>query len=150
LGKLEQDLAAHAIVGVDTAPFIYLWERHPRYFPPSEALFNYLKRPQVEGVTSIITLIETCVYPQRQGRQDLVETYERALLHSQQVRMLPVDTDLARRSVVLRAQYNVRVPDALQIAAAMAAGATAFVTNDQMLARVQTIQVLLLDDYVAE
>jgi predicted nucleic acid-binding protein len=136
------------VVGVDTAPFIYLWERHPRYFELSETLFNYLKQPQVEGVTSIITLIETCVYPQRQGRQDLVEAYERALLHSRQVRMSPVDTNLARRSVVLRAQYNIRVPDALQIAAAVEGGATAFVTNDQSLAKVKEIQVILLDHYV--
>jgi predicted nucleic acid-binding protein len=136
LGKLEQDLTVHSIVGVDTAPFIYLWERHPRYFDLSEALFNYLKQPQVEGITSIITLIETCVYPQRQGRQDLVEAYERALLHSRQVKMLPVDTALARRAVDLRARYNIRVPDALQIAAAMEAGATVLVTNDQALAKV--------------
>jgi predicted nucleic acid-binding protein len=149
LGKLDQDLAAHAIVGVDTAPFIYLWERHPRYLSLSEELFNYLKQPQVEGITSIVTLIETCVYPRRQGRQDLVEAYERALLHSQQVRMLPVGTALARRAVALRAQYNVRVPDALQVAAAMEAGATVFVTNDQALAKLQEIQVLLLESYAA-
>ena len=148
MGKLEQDLAAHTIVGVDTAPFIYLWERHPRYLHLSEALFNHLKQPEVKGVTSIITLIETCIHPQRQNRQDLVEAYERALLHSQQIALLPVDTALARRSVKLRAQYNIRVPDALQIAAAMEAGATLFVTNDQKLAKVQDIQVLLLDGYV--
>ncbi len=32
MGELEQDLAAHTVIGVDTAPFIYLWERHSRYF----------------------------------------------------------------------------------------------------------------------
>jgi hypothetical protein len=54
LGKLEQDLTRHATVGVDTAPFIYLWERHPRYFVPSETLFRHLKKPQVKGITSVI------------------------------------------------------------------------------------------------
>ena len=73
MGSLEQDLAAHQIIGLDTAPFIYLWERHPRYFPLSEALFRHLKRAEVQGITSIITLIEVCVLPQRQGRQDLVQ-----------------------------------------------------------------------------
>ena len=65
-----------------TAPFIYLWERHPRYAPLSEVLFRHLKRPDVQGITSMITLIEGCVQPQRQGRQDLVEAYTRALLDS--------------------------------------------------------------------
>ena len=149
MGKLEQELAAHATIGVDTAPFIYLWEQHPRYFALSETLFRHLKKPQVQGITSIITLIEACVLPQRQGRLDLVQAYERALLHSRQVRTLPVDAVLARRAVALRARYDVRVPDALQVAAALEAGATAFVTNDRRLAKVQELQVLLFDDYVA-
>jgi predicted nucleic acid-binding protein len=148
LGELEQNLAAHAVVGVDTSPFIYLWERHPRYFALSETLFHHLKKPDVQGITSIVTLIEACVYPQRQGRLDLVQAYERALLHSQQVRMLPVDATLARRTVTLRAHYEIRVPDALQIAAALEAGATAFATNDQRLAKVQELQVLVFDEYV--
>jgi predicted nucleic acid-binding protein len=149
LGKLERDLSAHTTIGVDTTPFIYLWERHPQYFPLSETLFRHLKEPQVQGITSIITLIEACVHPQRQGRVDLVRAYERALLHSQQVRTLPVDAALARQAVALRAQYGIHVPDALQIAAAIEAGATLFVTNDRRLAKVQDICVLLLEDYVA-
>lgn len=147
MAELEQDLAAHTIIGVDTVPFIYLWERHSRYFTLSETLFRYLKLPHVRGITSVITLIETCVHPQRQGQLDLVRTYERALLHSQQVQMLPVDVAMARRAVTLRSQYGIHVPDALQIAAAMQAEATAFVTNDRRLVKVQEIDVFLLEDY---
>jgi len=149
LGKLEQTLAEHDVIGVDTAPFIYLWERHPRYLPLSKALFAHLAKPGTQGITSIITLIEACVLPQRQGRQDIVQSYERALLRSRQVQMLAIDTALARRAVALRAEHNVRVPDALQIAAALQAGATAFVTNDRRLEKVQALQVLVLDDYLA-
>lgn len=58
MGRLEQNLTAHEIIGLDTTPFIYLWERHPRYFALSETLFRHLKKPDVQGVTSIITLIE--------------------------------------------------------------------------------------------
>jgi predicted nucleic acid-binding protein len=149
LGTLEQDLARHDIIGVDTMPFIYLWEQHPRYLPLSEALFRHLKEPLVQGVTSLVTLIETCVLPQRQGRQDLVQAYERALLHSQQIQTLAIDALLARRATALRAKYNIRVPDALQIAAALEAGATAFVTNDRRLKHVQDLNVLVLEDYLA-
>jgi predicted nucleic acid-binding protein len=149
LGDLERDLSAHTVIGVDTVPFIYLWEQNPRYVSLSETLFRYLGNPQVRGVTSIVTLIEACVLPRRQGRLDLVEAYERALLHSRQVQMLPVDADLARRAVVLRAEYAIRVPDALQIAAALVAGATVFVTNDRQLTRVHDLRVLVLDAYVA-
>ena len=149
MGSLDQDLAAHTIVAVDTAPFIYFWEHHPRYFHLAETLFRRLKDPQIQGITSIITLIEASIHPQRQGRQDLVTAYERALLHSQQVQTLPVTAPLARRAVVLRAAYNIHVPDALQIAAAIEAGASLFVTNDHRLSQVEEIQVLLLNDYAA-
>ena len=148
MAELERDLAIHIIVGVDTSPFIYLWEQHPRYFSLSETLFRHLKSPDVVGITSIITLIEACVHPQRQGRLDLVRTYERSLLRSQQVRTLHIDAPLARRAVILRAQYGIHVPDALQIAAAIEHGATVFVTNDRRLAKVQELDVLLLEDYV--
>jgi predicted nucleic acid-binding protein len=148
LGQLEHDLARHSIIGVDTAPFIYLWEEHPRYFPLCETLFRLLKQPEVQGITSVITLIEVCVQPERQGRQDLVEAYEHALVHSQQVRMLPIDATLALQAAALRAQYGIRVPDALQLAAAIEGGATLFATNDQRLAKVQEIHVCALDDYL--
>jgi len=148
LGRLDQVLVSHHVLGVDTAPFIYLWERSPRYYPLSENLFRHLSQRGTVGVTSGISLIEACVYPQRQGRLDLVQAYERALIHSQQVRMMPIDTRLARRATVLRAQYNLLVPDAIQVAAALEAGATLFVTNDRKLCEVREIQILLFEDYV--
>lgn len=147
MGQLDQILASHEIIGVDTSPFIYLWERHSRYFDLAEELFQYLRQPQIQGVTSIITLIEACVHPQRQGHPDLVQAYERALLHSQQVRMLSIDLAVARKAIDLRANYNIHVPDALQIAATLESGATLFVTNDRRLARVREIECLLFDDY---
>ena len=108
MGQLDQILARHEVVGVDTSPFIYLWERHPRYFNLAEELFQHLKQPQVQGVTSIITLIEVSIHPRKQGRPDLVEAYENALLHSQQVQLLSIDIALARQAVALRAtcQYH--------------------------------------------
>jgi len=148
LGQLGETLARHDIVGVDTAPFIYLWEQHARYLPLAEELFRHLRQPQVEGITSVITLIEVCIHPQRQGRPDLVQAYENSLLHSQQIRMLPIDATLAHRAVILRAAYEIHVPDALQISAAIESGAKLFVTNDRRLSKVQEIEILLLDDYL--
>jgi predicted nucleic acid-binding protein len=49
----------------------------------------------------------------------------------------------------MRTEYGIRVPDALQIAAALEARTTAFVTNDRQLARLQELRVLALDAYAA-
>ncbi|MFZ2360770.1 MAG: PIN domain-containing protein [Anaerolineae bacterium] len=44
-------------------------------------------------------------------------------------------------------QFEIHVPDALQIAAALESGATLFVTNDRRLTKVREIEFLLFDDY---
>lgn len=129
-------------------PFLYLFERHPRYFPLVETLFTHLKLPEIQGVTSVVTLIETCVQPQRDGRGDLVKIYEQTLLNSRQVHLHNIDVMLAKRAVQLRAQYNFRVPDALQLSTALEYGATLFVTNDRRLAKITELSVLILDDYL--
>jgi predicted nucleic acid-binding protein len=49
----------------------------------------------------------------------------------------------------LRAKYNVSPPDTLQVAASLAYGAKAFLTNDKRLSRLQElIDILVLDDFV--
>jgi predicted nucleic acid-binding protein len=77
-----------------------------------------------------------------------VQAYENSLLHSQQIRMLPINATLAHRAVILRAAYEIHVPDALQISAAIESGATLFVTNDRRLNKIQEVEVVLFDDYV--
>ena len=49
---------------------------------------------------------------------------------------------------MLRAAYDIHVPDALQIAAAIESGATLSVTNDRRLSKVQEIEILLFDDWL--
>lgn len=149
MGTLSETLRLHRKIGVDTAPFIYLWEKNPRYLALSEGLFDYLRGSDVSGFTSIITLVEVCIYPQRHGLSELVSIYENALLHSRQVKMLPVDVEVARRAVDLRSVYDIHVPDALHLATAIISGATLFVTNDRRLRQVREIDVLVFEDYVA-
>jgi predicted nucleic acid-binding protein len=148
LAGLGTVLTEHSTIGLDTNPFIYLFEYHPRYFSLVEELFDYLKSPGVQGITSVITLIETCVQPQREGQTDLVRIYEQTMLNSQQVQMVNIDMALARQAIRLRAQYGFRVPDALQLGAALEHGATLFITNDRHLKKATELPVLILDDYV--
>lgn len=146
MARIDDLLARHLRIGLDTSPFIYLFERHPTYYPLVQPLFTQLRAPQFDAVTSVITLIETCVQPQRAGKNKLVEHYRHALMHAEQVRLLNITVEIADISVRLRAQHNIRVPDALQIAAAIDAGATLFVSNDKQLKRVSDIEIVVLDD----
>lgn len=150
MGAITDALARHPVIGLDTAPFIYLFERHPRYFPLVEELFRALQsQPTSRAVTSLITLIEACVLPQRSGRMDLARVYEDALLRSRVVQTLPIDLAVARQAIDLRARYDLRVPDAIQIAAALEGNASGFITNDRRLRRVTELEVLVLEDLLS-
>jgi predicted nucleic acid-binding protein len=60
--------------------------------------------------------------------------------------MAPIDVTIAERAANLRAQYNLRIPDALQIAASLNSECQAFLTNDPILMRVTELRVLVLNE----
>lgn len=57
-----------------------------------------------------------------------------------------INAAIAERAAALRVRYRLRTPDALQVAAALAHGCEAFLTNDRDLARVTDLRMIILDD----
>jgi predicted nucleic acid-binding protein len=53
---------------------------------------------------------------------------------------------LAEAAALLRARYMIRLPDALQVAAAIQGEATLFLTNDKRVKKVDALQVLVLSE----
>jgi predicted nucleic acid-binding protein len=94
----------------------------------------------------VITLTEVLVHPFRQGNQHLGDQYRALLVTSRDFLTLHIDAAIAEQAADLRARYGLRTPDALQISAALAAGCTAFLTNDARLQRVTELRVLVLDE----
>ena len=86
------------------------------------------------------------VQPLRQGNAKLQQEYSELLLHSANFETMPIDADTAKRAATLRAVYNLRTPDALQIATALEFNCQAFLTNDKQLQRVTELRVLVLDE----
>jgi len=100
------------------------------------------------GVTSTLTLLEVSVRPLRLGRPEIADAYEALLEGIENLAIVRVDTRVARIGADLRATYDLRTPDALQLAACLELGAGAFLTNDRRLRRVKEIDVFVLDDFV--
>jgi predicted nucleic acid-binding protein len=59
-----------------------------------------------------------------------------------------IDEKLAEAAALIRARYTVRLPDALQIAAAIHGEATLFLTNDKRVKKVDAIEILVLSDFL--
>jgi predicted nucleic acid-binding protein len=60
--------------------------------------------------------------------------------------IVSVDEKLAEAAALLRARYAIRLPDALQIAAAIQGDATLFLTNDTRVKKVDAVQVVVLSE----
>jgi predicted nucleic acid-binding protein len=135
-------------VGLDTAVFIYFIEEHFLYLPLVEQIFLALDEERLIGVTSTVTLLETLVVPFRAGDLSLAERYEVLLSHSRGLHLLDLNRPIVRLAARVRALKGLKTPDSLQVAAALQAGCSTFVTNDRKIPSVGGMRVLQLRDYL--
>lgn len=136
-------------VAVDSAPFIYLIEKHPTYFATVEAFFTAVQNGEIGCVTSTLTIAEVLVHPFRRGRMDLVSDYQEVLNASPDIKAFAVTSDIAEAAAKLRASFDLRTPDAIQIATALVSQASLFLTNDKKLTKVPGLKALTVADAMA-
>lgn len=148
MAGLEEALGRHDRIGIDTAVFIYYLEVSERYADLAGLALVQLNRGDFDGITSVITLMELAVRPLQLGRPDIADEYDAMLSTYPHLAVVELDRPVARRAAELRASYRLRPADALQVAACLEHGATAFLTNDRDLRRVTGIRTLLLDEFV--
>lgn len=134
-------------VGLDTAPLIYFIEENPAYIEIVRFFFEAMDRDDFMVVTSTVTLLEVLVHPLRSNNRELATEYRDILLNSR-LMTLEVSNAIAEQAAQLRATHNIRTPDAIQISAALNAGATHFFTNDIRLPEIPSLQILSIDALV--
>lgn len=146
--KLRRTIEKHSIIGIDTAPFIYFIEDVSPYADMLEPVFDLLSDRSLSAVTSTVTLAEILAKPFADKNFKLVDETKFALRSFTSLSMKAVDEKLAEAAALIRARYALRLPDALQIAATVEAGATLFLTNDKSVKKVDAIEVVVLSDFV--
>ncbi len=134
------------VIGVDTAPLIYLIEENADYVDAVRPFFEALDRGDLRVVTSTITLLEVLIHPLRQSNRELAQQYEDILLNTDGLNTISLSPEIAEIAAQLRARHNLRTPDAVQIATAISAGATYFLTNDSALPDLPGLKMLVLDN----
>ncbi|HZU19457.1 MAG TPA: PIN domain-containing protein [Candidatus Dormibacteraeota bacterium] len=149
MAGLAATLRRHERVGLDTPVFIYHIEGTARLAEPAGVALDELADGAFAGVTSVLTLMEIAVKPLQVGRPEVAEEYEVLLTNYPNLAVAAIDRPIACRAAELRARHRLRPADALQVAACLEQGATAFLTNDRELRRLTELQVLILEDFVA-
>ncbi len=139
-----------SVVAVDTMVFIYFLEDVVPYSDVLLPLFETWEKAQgKQGLTSTLTLLELCVRPFAQGRNDAVRDYRQTLSQLPGLELVPLEDEIAIKAAQLRARYRFSTPDCIQLATAVVKKAELFVTNDQQLKCFEEIPVLLLADLIS-
>jgi len=138
----------HSRFGLDTSVFIYHIEASSSFSGAASQVLHHVGQHAATGITSVLTLTELLVQPLQSGRRGLAARYEALVRVMPNLVLADVDGEIARQAAVLRATYRLRTPDAVQVAACLAHGATAFVTNDIRLRRIDELAVIVLADYM--
>lgn len=149
VAALAAALASHSIVFVDTMVLVYLLENHPVYGDLAATVMDTIEQGDVTGVTSVLTLAELLTGPAQAGNLTALRDYELYLTNFPNLTLRPIDADVARKIATVRAATGLRTPDAIQLATAELAGATAIVGNDkQWKGRTGALDLLLLDAFL--
>jgi predicted nucleic acid-binding protein len=134
-----QSLPAGALLLVDSAPLIYTLEAHSSLAVRYAELFARHAAGELRLAVSTVSIAEVLTGPLKAGKEALAKRY-RALLESWIV--VSLDADIAESAARLRGSYGLKLPDAVQLASALAINADALVTHDRDFSRVSGITVL--------
>ncbi|RUA31846.1 MAG: PIN domain nuclease [Bacteroidetes bacterium] len=130
---------------LDTAPLIYYIEGQSNYKEKLIELFNASHNGEIYFQTSALTILEVLVQPLRLKKLKLAKQYEEILTNSANLVVFDIDIEISIQAAKLRANYNLKTPDSIQIATAIEKNADFFLTNDKNLTRVNEIEILTLD-----
>ncbi len=134
------------VVFLDTAPLIYFIEGNSVHQPLLLNLFRSNDAGNFTFITSTVTLLEVLVKPFREQKNSIAEQYKSILLTSKGIELMEVTSGIAEQASFLRAKYNLRTPDAIQLATSMECTADYFLTNDNDLKRISEISTVTLVD----
>lgn len=144
--KIADALASVARLFLDSAPVIYFIEANPVYIARASDIFDRFDAGTLLAATSPITLAECLVEPIRLGLVPRQRAFTNVIVSAPSVAFTPTDDQIAARAADFRVRYNLKLPDCIQVATALAAGCDALLTNDAAFKRVVELPILVLDD----
>jgi len=138
-------LSSVRCAAVDTSPFIYPFEASGPRRERARSLFGASASAPL--LTSVITVTEILTFCHRRDDIQLIQRYLEFFQNHPAISVVPVGWQVGLRAAELRARYDLRTHDAIQVASAMENGAEVLITNDRRLLRLADIPVVLFDTW---
>ena len=139
-------LKGHERIAIDSNVLIYLFEGSGTLADQAAQLLDGVAAGDSKGSMATLAVAEICAGPASMGESALVERYVDELQSLENVRLIPLTADLAADAAIIRGSGSLSLADAIHLASARHAGASAFVTNDRRVKTMAQLEVLYLDE----
>lgn len=120
--SFKQILGSYKKIAIDSMCFIYQFEGNELYGKLTKQLFSRLQNNMSTAVTSVLTLAEILAFEKLQKDQILFEDTKTKLRSTPNLDIIPVDEIISEIAAILKYKYTIPLPDAIQIATALARG----------------------------
>jgi predicted nucleic acid-binding protein len=139
MGALDlSGLQENALLLIDSAPIIYVLEDR-EFATRFQPLLDLQAAGAIRLAITTVAMIEVLTGPFATGDEALARRY-RTMFDSW--RVVGLDAAIAESAARLRAQFRLKLADAVQLASALAIGADALVTHDRDFSRVKGLRII--------
>lgn len=118
-------------VYLDSNIVITILEHTAPLSQPQKRFIDSLETGQISGISSHLTLAECLVKPMRESNEQAIEAVLQFLENQEHVDLVPVSRDILVKAAEIRAVSGTKLPDAIHLATAVAAGCQTFLSDDK-------------------
>ncbi|MGM0365796.1 MAG: type II toxin-antitoxin system VapC family toxin [Actinomycetota bacterium] len=145
-------ISGSATISLDSQVIIYHLEDIIPYSALTDDILSQIITGRRHCNLSALSIIEIMVKPIKTKRDTAVLLFDQFLNSIPRTTILPIDRKVAFRAAKLRAEYNLKTPDAIILATAIISNSSCFITNDFEFKKVDSegtgTRIVFLDDYL--
>ncbi|MBI2448582.1 PIN domain-containing protein [Candidatus Microgenomates bacterium] len=146
MGKIKTILAKHTRIGLDSNIIIYFLDNNEKYGAICREIFSNIEKRGNIGVTSGLSYLESAVPAMRAGDIPTLTMIKSFFLQMPGLKVAMPDYNILDKALYLRAVYNIKAIDAVQLATAIVNDCSLFITNDKNITKIKKIAFLYLDE----
>lgn len=137
-------------MALDSSVLIYHLEKVAPYCEMTQHLVKVIAAESISCTISALSVTELLARPYKLKDIEKVRLFENFIQSLPGAKIQSVNYPIAKLAASIRADYNIRTPDAILISTAFNAGTQCFITNDIALKKISLtgLEVLIMDHYL--
>ena len=150
LDRFINEISAGKNIMLDTNAVIYYLDGTLPFMGLMSALFPLVEEGRLSLNISVITEAELLVKPYREKRKTAIEAINFFLDEFPNLKIVPVTREISRQAAKIRAETDMRLPDAIILATAIDSQCDLMVGNDTVLMRKARLYLptIILQEYI--